>query len=68
MKPLESVQNDTGFESICLRNRTCIPLYACAKEAVRQYRGPQDVSGQMQGCIDLPAEEPAQLNTCRTRH
>lgn len=40
VKSMESIQNDTGFESICLRNQICFPLYACAKEVIRQYRRP----------------------------
>ncbi|MBQ6371704.1 MAG: MarR family transcriptional regulator, partial [Oscillospiraceae bacterium] len=28
------------YESIRLRNQICFPLYACAKEIIRQYREP----------------------------
>lgn len=28
------------YASICLGNQLCFPLYACAKEVVRQYRKP----------------------------
>ena len=45
VKSMESIQNDTGFESICLRNQICFPLYACAKEVVRQYRKPLEALG-----------------------
>ena len=42
---MESIQNDLRCESICLRNQICFPLYACAKEVVRQYRGPLEALG-----------------------
>lgn len=29
-----------GYESLRLENQLCFPLYACAKEVVRQYRKP----------------------------
>ena len=28
------------YEELCLDNQVCFPLYACAKEVVRQYRKP----------------------------
>ena len=34
------IQNDARGEGICLRNQICFPLYACAKEVIRQYRRP----------------------------
>ena len=37
---METTRNDTRCESICLRNQVCFPLYACAKEVIRQYRRP----------------------------
>ncbi|MDO4867321.1 MAG: MarR family transcriptional regulator [Clostridia bacterium] len=37
---MENIQSDTRCESICLRNQICFPLYACAKEVIRQYRKP----------------------------
>ena len=36
---MESVKCDK-YESIRLGNQICFPLYACAKEVVRQYRKP----------------------------
>ena len=42
---METTQNDTRCESICLRNQICFPLYACAKEAIRQYRRPLEALG-----------------------
>ena len=33
-------QTQTGEESLRLENQLCFPLYACAKEVVRQYREP----------------------------
>ena len=32
--------NDSRYDSIRLGNQICFPLYACAKEIVRQYRKP----------------------------
>lgn len=38
--------NDQGrYDSICLENQLCFPLYACAKEVVRRYREPLDKLG-----------------------
>lgn len=34
------LQTQTSEESLRLENQLCFPLYACAKEVVRQYRGP----------------------------
>ena len=31
--------------NICLRNQICFPLYACAKEVIRQYRRPLEALG-----------------------
>ena len=33
------------YAGICLENQVCFPLYACAKEVVRQYRKPLDELG-----------------------
>ena len=33
------------YESIRLENQLCFPLYACAKEVVRQYRSPLEPLG-----------------------
>ncbi len=33
------------YADICLDNQLCFPLYACAKEVVRQYRKPLDELG-----------------------
>ena len=37
---METIQNDPGYEGIRLCNQICFPLYACAKEVIRQYRRP----------------------------
>ena len=34
---MESIQNDAECEGIRLCNQICFPLYACAKEVIRQY-------------------------------
>ena len=34
------LQTQTSKESLRLENQLCFPLYACAKEVVRQYREP----------------------------
>ena len=34
-----------GSEALLLENQLCFPLYACAKEVVRQYRKPLDRLG-----------------------
>ncbi len=34
------LQTQTSEESLRLENQLCFPLYACAKEVVRQYREP----------------------------
>ena len=31
---------ETGYEQLRLENQLCFPLYACAKEVIRQYRQP----------------------------
>ena len=33
------------YDSICLDNQLCFPLYACAKEVVRKYREPLEALG-----------------------
>ncbi|MBQ8933156.1 MAG: MarR family transcriptional regulator [Lachnospiraceae bacterium] len=33
---------ESRYDSIRLENQLCFPLYACAKEVVRLYRGPLD--------------------------
>ena len=37
---MEDAQNIGNYECIRLDNQLCFPLYACAKEVVRQYRKP----------------------------
>ena len=37
---MENKQYEAGYESIRLANQLCFPLYACAKEVVRQYSRP----------------------------
>ena len=37
---METIQNDAGCEGIRLCDQICFPLYACAKEVIRQYRKP----------------------------
>jgi len=40
------VENENSkYDSICLDNQLCFPLYACAKEVVRKYREPLEVLG-----------------------
>ena len=39
-------ENDSSkYDSICLDNQLCFPLYACAKEVVRKYREPLEALG-----------------------
>ncbi len=38
-------KRNTKYECIRLENQLCFPLYACAKEVVRQYRGPLEELG-----------------------
>ena len=38
---MESVKHDT-YDALRLENQLCFPLYACAKEVIRQYRKPLD--------------------------
>ena len=33
-------ETQTKDACLCLENQLCFPLYACAKEVVRQYREP----------------------------
>ena len=42
---MENTQNDARLEGIRLRSQICFPLYACAKEVVRQYRRPLEALG-----------------------
>lgn len=37
---MENIQTADKYEGIRLCNQLCFPLYACAKEIVRQYRKP----------------------------
>jgi DNA-binding MarR family transcriptional regulator len=37
---MENAQTITEFSSLRLEDQLCFPLYACAKEVVRQYRKP----------------------------
>ena len=37
---METKPETTQYESLRLENQLCFPLYACAKEVVRQYRKP----------------------------
>ena len=41
---MESAKQDK-YDCIRLRNQICFPLYACAKEVVRQYRKPLEKLG-----------------------
>ncbi|MBQ7549333.1 MAG: MarR family transcriptional regulator [Clostridia bacterium] len=41
---MENVKNDK-YDSIRLENQICFPLYACAKEVIRQYRKPLERLG-----------------------
>lgn len=34
------MMSDIGNNPLCLDNQLCFPLYACAKEVIRQYRKP----------------------------
>ena len=38
-------KNNNKYECIRLKNQICFPLYACAKEVVRQYRKPLERLG-----------------------
>ncbi len=42
---MENTQNIGKYECIRLDNQLCFPLYACAKEVVRQYRKPLEGLG-----------------------
>lgn len=37
---MRKTQTENTYESLRLENQLCFPLYACAKELVRQYRKP----------------------------
>lgn len=37
---METIQPQSRYDSIRLENQLCFPLYACAKEVIRQYRKP----------------------------
>ena len=41
---MENVKHDK-YDSIRLENQVCFPLYACAKEVIRQYRKPLEKLG-----------------------
>ena len=41
---MENIKQDK-YDCIRLRNQICFPLYACAKEVVRQYRKPLEKLG-----------------------
>ena len=41
----EHSQTTSRFDCIKLSNQLCFPLYACAKEVIRQYRGPLEELG-----------------------
>ncbi len=38
-------KTETGSDALLLENQLCFPLYACAKEVVRQYRKPLEPLG-----------------------
>ncbi len=42
---MDGTQTKTGYECIRLDNQICFPLYACAKEVIRQYRKPLEDLG-----------------------
>ena len=42
---MESTQAASKYDCIRLGNQLCFPLYACAKEIVRQYRRPLQALG-----------------------
>ena len=42
---MEVSQTTNKYDCIRLRNQLCFPLYACAKEVVRQYRKPLEELG-----------------------
>ena len=37
---MQKMQAENKYDAIRLKNQLCFPLYACAKEVVRQYRKP----------------------------
>ena len=44
-KGIRAVSTESKYERIRLKNQLCFPLYACAKEVVRQYREPLEQLG-----------------------
>ena len=42
---MTAVSSEDKYERIRLKNQLCFPLYACAKEVVRQYREPLEKLG-----------------------
>ena len=42
---MEAAQNEAAYDCLRLGNQLCFPLYACAKEIVRQYRKPLEALG-----------------------
>ena len=42
---MTAVSSEDKYEHIRLKNQLCFPLYACAKEVVRQYREPLEKLG-----------------------
>ena len=42
---MEDEKKFTKYDCIRLENQICFPLYACAKEVVRQYRKPLEALG-----------------------
>ena len=42
---MENIQSDARCDGIRLHNQICFPLYACAKEVIRQYRRPLESLG-----------------------
>ena len=42
---MENIKTADKYACICLENQLCFPLYACAKEVVRQYRKPLEELG-----------------------
>lgn len=45
MNKREMNDDNSKYDSICLDNQLCFPLYACAKEVVRKYREPLEALG-----------------------
>ncbi len=42
---MENTKTAGKYACICLDNQLCFPLYACAKEVIRQYRKPLEELG-----------------------